>query len=138
MKNQKPIIYLKRIMNNLYAFVSVHGWYYNLNVMRIMCKLGSYMNQLVFLLAPWTILGSTCSWQIKSKEIQKEEKKQRRKNLFTWTMLLHQQDENFVHFVAWPRSTVAWQFCREHYWAAKLQKCVQSAKKEQREIKTTC
>ena len=38
-------------MNNLYAFVDVHGWYYNLvnlptiedklNVMRIMCKLGS-------------------------------------------------------------------------------------------------
>ena len=52
MKNQKPIIYLKRIMNNLYAFVNVHGWYYNLvnllpvdsdklNVMRIMCKPGS-------------------------------------------------------------------------------------------------
>ena len=38
-------------MNNLYAFVNVHGWYYNLvsllttedklNVMRIMCKLAS-------------------------------------------------------------------------------------------------
>ena len=51
MKNQKPIIYLKRIMNNLYAFVNVHGWYYNLvnllpvedklNVMKIMWKLGS-------------------------------------------------------------------------------------------------
>ena len=51
MKNKKTIIYLKRIMNNLYAFVNVHGWYYNLvnllpiedklNVMKIMCKLGS-------------------------------------------------------------------------------------------------
>ena len=53
MKNQKPIIYLKRMMNDLYAFVNVHGWYYNLvnlltiedklDVMRIMFKLGSYM-----------------------------------------------------------------------------------------------
>ena len=53
MKNQKPINYLKRIMNNLYAFVNVHGWYCNLvnlptiedklDVMRIMFKLGSYM-----------------------------------------------------------------------------------------------
>ena len=56
----KEILFSK---NNLYyAFVDVHGWYYNLvnllavedklNVMRIMCKLGSYINQLVFLLAP--------------------------------------------------------------------------------------
>ena len=51
MKNKKTIICLKRMMNDLYAFVNVHGWYYNLvnllpiedklNVMKIMCKLGS-------------------------------------------------------------------------------------------------
>ena len=51
MKNKKAIICLKRMMNDLYAFVNVHGWYYNLvnllpiedklNVMKIMCKLGS-------------------------------------------------------------------------------------------------
>ena len=46
-KNQ----FKKNKLTNLYAFVNVHGWYYNLvnllpiedklNVMRIMCKLGS-------------------------------------------------------------------------------------------------
>ena len=51
MKNKKPIICLKRMMNDLYAFVNVHGWYYNLvnllpiedklNVMKFMWNLGS-------------------------------------------------------------------------------------------------
>ena len=49
--HEKSKTILKRIMNNLYAFFNVHGWYYNLvnllpiqdklNVTRIMCKLGS-------------------------------------------------------------------------------------------------
>ena len=49
--HEKSKTILKRIVNNLYAFVNVHGWYYNLvnllpiedklDVMTIMWKLGS-------------------------------------------------------------------------------------------------